>query len=344
MILAGEIGATRIRLAAFETEGNKLQRVVEKIYMSQEHSGLPDIIAHFIRTEGIPVQSACFGVAGPVRGGRSRISNLPWIIDSRELAEQLKLSSVGLINDLEAYAYGVDALESQDFVTLSEGSDDAEGNRAVISARTGLGVAGLYWDGYRHHPFACEGGHTDFAPRNDLEVELLQYLLKKYGHVSCERILSGPGIKNIYDFLRDTKKAEEPHWLREQINEAQDAPPLISQLALENKVAICEQTLAIFVSAYGAETGNCALNFMSTGGIFIGGSIAAKIVPKMKDPIFMQAFSGKGRMQVLLQDIPVKIVLNDDSGIIGAARYTLIQKAFGRAKRVLRNDSSELAS
>ncbi len=344
MILAGEIGATRIRLAAFETEGNKLQRVVEKIYMSQEHRGLPDIIAHFIRTEGIPVQSACFGAAGPVRGGRSRISNLPWIIDSRELAEQLKLSSVGLINDLEAYAYGVDALESQDFVTLSEGSDDAEGNRAVISARTGLGVAGLYWDGYRHHPFACEGGHTDFAPRNDLEVELLQYLLKKYGHVSCERILSGPGIKNIYDFLRDTKKAEEPQWLREQINEAQDAPPLISQLALESKVAICEQTLAIFVSVYGAETGNCALNFMSTGGIFIGGSIAAKIVPKMKDPIFMQAFSGKGRMQVLLQDIPVKIVLNDDSGIIGAARYTLIQKAFGRAKRVLRNDSSELAS
>ena len=251
---------------------------------------------------------------------------------------------MGLINDLEAYAYGVDALESQDFVTLSEGSDDAEGNRAVISARTGLGVAGLYWDGYRHHPFACEGGHTDFAPRNDLEVELLQYLLKKYGHVSCERILSGPGIKNIYDFLRDTKKAEEPQWLREQINEAQDAPPLISQLALENKVAICEQTLAIFVSVYGAETGNCALNFMSTGGIFIGGSIAAKIVPKMKDPIFMQAFSGKGRMQVLLQDIPVKIVLNDDSGIIGAARYTLIQKAFGRAKRVVSNDSSELAS
>src|SRR5712692_11935432 len=333
MILAGEIGATRIRLAAFETEGNKLQRVVEKIYMSQEHRGLPDIIAHFIRTEGIPVQSACFGAAGPVRGGRSRISNLPWIIDSRELAEQLKLSSVGLINDLEAYAYGVDALESQDFVTLSEGSDDAEGNRAVISARTGLGVAGLYWDGYRHHPFACEGGHTDFAPRNALEMELLAYLQKKYGRISCERLLSGPGIKNIYDFLRDTQKAEEPQWLQDQIGGAPDAPALISQLAQEGKAAICDQAMPIFVSIYGAETGNVALNFLSTGGIFIGGSVAAKNVSKMKDPIFMESFLDKGRMVDLLKEIPVTIVLNDDSGLIGAARYTLIEKAFRTAKR-----------
>ena len=333
MILAGDIGATRTRLAAFETEGNKLQCVVEKISKSQEHSGLAEIIADFIKTEGIPVQSACFGVAGPVRGGRSKISNLPWIIDARELAKQLKLNSVGLINDLEAYAYGIDGLESKDFVTLSAGSGDEEGNRAVISARTGLGIAGLYWDGYRHHPFGCEGGHSDFAPRNPLEVELLQYLLKKYGRVSCERILSGPGIKNVYDFLRDTRKADEPQWLKEQISQAHDPPALISQLALENKAAICEQTLSIFVSVYGAETGNCALNFMSTGGIFIGGSIAAKIVPKMKDPIFMQSFLDKGRMKALLADMPVKIVLNDDSGIIGAARYALIQKAFGKTNR-----------
>ncbi len=189
MILAGDIGGTRTRLAAFQTEGNKLQCVVEKISRSQEHNGLAEVVADFIKTEGIPVQSACFGVAGPVRGGRSKISNLPWIIDSRELAKQLKLTSVGLINDLEAYAYGIDALESKDFVTLSAGSGDEEGNRAVISARTGLGIAGLYWDGYRHHPFGCEGGHSDFAPRNPLEVEMLQYLLKKYGRVSYERIL-----------------------------------------------------------------------------------------------------------------------------------------------------------
>jgi glucokinase len=328
MILAGEIGATRTRLAAFESEGNKLQCIVEKTYQSQEHNGLAEIIAGFIRTEGIPVHSACFGVAGPVRAGRSKISNLPWTIDSRELAAQLRLSTLGLLNDLEAYAYGVDGLESKDFVTLREGAEDAEGNRAVISARTGLGVAGLYWDGYRHHPFACEGGHADFAARNDLEMDLTRYLRNKHGHVSCERILSGPGIKNIYDFLRDTHKAEEPGWLKDQMAQAPDQPALISRLALERKAPICEQVLSVFVSVYGSETGNCALNFMSTAGIFIGGSIAAKILPKMQDPVFMQSFLDKGRMRALLEDMPVKIVLNDDAGLIGAARYTLIQKAF----------------
>lgn len=328
MILAGEIGATRTRLAAFESDGNKLEKVVEKIYMSQQESGLPDIITNFVKSEGIPVHSACFGVAGPVRGGRCKISNLAWTIDSGELAALLKLKSVGLINDLEAFAYGIDGLESKDFITLSPGAEDAVGNRAVISARTGLGVAGLYWDGFRHHPFACEGGHSSFSPSNELEIELLQYLHRKYGRVSCERVLSGPGIKNIYDFLRDTKKAEEPRWLKEQLDSAQDAPALISQLALEKKAAICDQTLSIFVGVYGSQTGDCALNFMSTGGIFIGGSIAAKIVPRMKDPSFLQSFWEKGRMQSLLRDVPVKIVLNDDSGILGAALYTLIRKAF----------------
>ncbi len=265
MILAGDIGGTRTRLAAFETEGSKLKCVIEKTYPSQEHGGLAEIITDFVKTEGIPVHSACFGVAGPVRGGRSKISNLPWTIDSRELAQQLKLESVGLINDLEAYAYGVDALESKDLVTLSEGSEHAEGNRAVISARTGLGVAGLYWDGFRHHPFACEGGHNDFAPRNDLEIELLRYVLKKHGHASSERILSGPGIKTIYDFLRDSKKAEEPAWLKEEMEKSHDAPALISKMALEKKAPICDQTMSVFVSAYGAKAGDYALNFMATG-------------------------------------------------------------------------------
>jgi glucokinase len=332
MILAGDIGGTRTLLAAFNTEGSKLQRVVEKTYPSQEHGGLAEIVADFIKTEGIPVHSACFGVAGPVRAGRSKISNLPWTIDSRELATQLKLDSVGLINDLEAYAYGVDALESKDLVTLRAGLDDAEGNRAVIAARTGLGVAGLYWDGFRHHPFACEGGHTDFAPRNELEVELFRYILKKHGHVSSERILSGPGIKNIYDFLRDTKKAGEPAWLKEQMDKTHDAPALISQMAQEKKAPICEQTFSIFVSLYGAKTGDCALTFMSTGGIFICGIIAARNLARMQEPAFMEAFLSKGRMRGLLEEMPVKIVVNDDCGIMGAARYTLIQRAFGKPK------------
>ena len=328
MIVAGEIGATRTRLAAFQTEGNQLRLVVERNYMSQELRGLSDVLAQFTRGEGIAVDSACFGVAGPVRAGRSQLANLSWIIDARELGQQLKLKFVYLLNDLEAYAYGIDALESKDFVTLREGTEDAEGNRAIISAKTGLGVAGLYWDGSRHRPFACEGGHADFAARNALQSELLAYLQKKHGHVSCERVLSGPGIKNIYEFLRDARKAEEPAWLREQMQAAPDQPALISRLALEGKAAICEQALSIFVSIFGAQAGNCALTFMSTGGIFIGGSIAAKILPKMQEPAFMEAFLDKGRMQSLLKDMPVKIILNDDCGLIGAARCTLVQKAF----------------
>jgi len=333
MILAGEIGATRTRLAAFETEGSRLQRVVEKNYMSQQHDGLSGILTDFIKTEGIPVHSACLGVAGPVRAGRSKISNLPWVIDAREVAKQLKLNSVGLLNDLEAYAYGIDGLDSKDFITLSEGAEEAEGNRAVISAKTGLGMAGLYWDGFRHHPFGCEGGHADFAPRDEIQIELLGHLQKKYGRISCERILSGPGIKNIYDFLRDAHKAEEPEWLRTEMSAAPDPPALISRLALEGKAAICDQALSIFVSVFGAQAGNCALNFMSNGGIFIGGVIAAKIAPRMKDPLFMESFLDKGRMATILKDMPVRIVVNDDCGMIGAARYTLVQKAFRTASR-----------
>jgi len=328
MILAGEIGATRTRLAAFETEGNRLSRVVEKTYRSHDHSSLSEILPQFTRSEGIPVHSACFGVAGPVRAGRSKISNLDWTIDAKELAVQLKLSTVGLLNDLEAYAYGIDALDSKDFITISPGSEDAEGNRAVISAKTGLGMAGLYWDGFRHHPFACEGGHADFAPRDAIQIELLAHLQKQYGRVSTERILSGPGIRHIYDFLRDAKKAEEPSWLREQLAAAPDQPALISKLAMEGKAAICEQTLSIFVSVFGAEAGNCALRYLTAGGIYLGGVIAAKIAPKMQDPIFMQSFLDKGRMESILKDMPVQIIANDDCGLIGAARFTLVQKAF----------------
>jgi glucokinase len=329
MILAGDIGGTNARLAAFETEGSRLQCVVEKVYPSQSHSGLPEIVADFVKTEGIPAQSACFGVAGPVRGGRSKISNLPWVIDSRELATQLRLRTVGLINDLEALAYGLDVLESKDFVTISEGSCDADGNMAVVSAGSGLGEAGLYWDGFRHHPFACEGGHTEFAPKNEVEIELLQYLMRKYGHqhVSYERILSGPGVRNVYEFLRDTGKEEEPAWLKEQIAETRDVPALISELALSNKAEICNRTLSIFVSVFGSEAGNCALKFMGTGGVFVAG-IAGKIVQKMKEPAFMESFLDKGRMKPLLEGVPVKVVLNDDSGLIGAARFALVQKAF----------------
>ena len=333
MILAAEIGATRTRLAAFQTEGNRLQCAIEKTYPSHEYGSLAEILPQFTRTEGIPVHSACFGVAGPVRAGRSKISNLPWTIDAKEIAAQLKLATVGLLNDREAYAYGIDALDSKDFIQISPGSENAEGNRAVISAKTGLGMAGLFWDGFRHHPFACEGGHADFAPRDPIQVELLAYLQKQYGRVSCERVLSGPGIHDIYQFLRDTKKADESPDVRDQLNAAADASPLISRLALEGKSTTCAQALSIFVSVFGAEAGNCALRYMTTGGIYIGGVIAAKIAPKMQDGTFLRAFLDKGRMESILKDMPVQIIANDDAGLIGAARYTLVQKAFKSSTR-----------
>jgi glucokinase len=334
MILAGDVGGTNVRLAAFEVEGNRLKCVVEKIYKATEYKGIAEIAADFVKSEGIPVDRACLGVAGPVRHGRVHLSNLDWVIEANALAQQLRLPTVGLINDLEAYAYGINVLESKDFVTLQEGQQDPTGNTAVISAGTGLGEAGMYWDGFRQHPFACEGGHADFAPRNDVETELLRYLLKKHEHVSWERILSGPGVRNVYEFLRDTKTEDEPAWLAEQVKQAHDAPALVSQLALEKKARICERTMELFVGVYGAETGNCALKFMSVGGIYIGGSIAAKILPLMKQPLFMESFLSKGRMRPLLEEMPVKIVLNDDAGILGAAHYTLVQKAFGREASV----------
>ena len=329
MILAGDIGGTHIRLAAFELEGNRLQCAVEKIYEAANHKGLCEPLRKFVMGEGIPVDRACFGVAGPVRHNQVKVSNLPWTIDGLELAEELRLRCVGLLNDLEAYAYGIGALDSKDFVTLQEGQQEAAGNTAVISAGTGLGEAGLFWDGFRLHPFASEGGHSDFSPRSDVEIEMLKYMLKRFGHVSWERVLSGPGIRNIYEFLRDTKTAEEPRWLADEIKQAHDVPALISQHAIEHKSPICEQTMELFISLYGAEAGNCALKFMSLGGMYIGGSIAAKILTLMKHPVFLESFRAKGRMQKLLEDMPVKIVLNDDAGIIGAARYTLVQKAFG---------------
>lgn len=330
MILATDIGATNARVAAFDLEGNRLNCVVETVYKAAEHKGLSEVLKDFISSNGVMVDRACIGAAGPVRQGTIKIVNLDWTINSKEVAQQLRLPCVGLINDLEAFAYGITVLSNSDFVTLQEGNHpNPTGNTAVIAAGSGLGEAGMYWDGVRQHPFPCEGGHADFAARNDIEIELLRYLKKRHEHVSVERILSGPGIRNVYEFLRDTKTEEEPAWLADQMKAATDVPALISQLALEHKARICERTMEIFVSVYGAEAGNCALKFMSTGGMYVGGNIAVKALPLLKQPHFMDAFLGKGRMRPLLEDMPVKVVLNDDAGILGAAHYTLVQKAFG---------------
>ena len=236
----------------------------------------------------------------------------------------LRLRSVGLLNDLEAHAYGIALLAPEDFMTLNQGAADASGNAAVIAAGTGLGEAGLYWNGQQHLPFAGEGGHTSFAPSDPLQIELLRFLSQEFGHVSWERVLSGPGLYNIYRFLRDTGRGEEPDWLTEKMQQ-HDPSAVISQTALADTSVLCRQALDLFVVLYGAEAGNMALKLMATAGVYVGGGIAPKIIQKLTDSTFMEAFVAKGRLKPLLQAIPVRIIMNDKVALLGAARFATLQ-------------------
>lgn len=324
MILAGDIGGTHARLALFDATNGRLKLVNEAVYPSRDYPGLEQIVSTFVRNDSGKVDAACFGVAGPVREGRAQISNLPWAVETSSLSSELKLSSTFLINDLEAMAWGIGALQPSDVVTLNLGARNACGNRAVIAAGTGLGQAGMYWDGRQHHIFACEGGHTDFAPRGDNQVELLRYLEAKFGRVSYERVLSGPGLVNIYQFLRDTGQGEEPKWLAEKLAIG-DPAAVISKAAMDGKSPLCEQALDIFVAIYGAEAGNLALKLMSTGGIFVTGGIAPKILAKLSSERFLDAFLDKGRMRPLLESMPVQVIVNESTGLLGAARCAVVR-------------------
>ncbi len=319
MILAGDIGGTSSRLAVFELQDGRLRLVTERIYPSQKYVGLDRIVTDFVSTSQFQIDAACFGIAGPVRNGTVATPNLAWVVDSKSLARSLGLSTVQLINDLEANAYGIAALEPVDFVTLNAGAPDAKGNTAVISAGTGLGEAGLFWDGHAHQPFACEGGHADFAPRNELEIELLRHLLARFGNVSYERVVSGPGLHNIYLFLRDSGRGQEPASLAQELQKA-DPSAVISRSALEGRYELCIQALDMFVSIYGAEAGNLALKTMATGGVFVGGGIAPKIISKLQGPAFMAAFTAKGRMRPLVEAIPVRVIMKETTALLGAAR------------------------
>jgi glucokinase len=327
MILAGDIGGTNTRLACFEEQdANRLRLTVERIYQSHEHQGLNEIVAAFVRETAVTIGKACFGIAGPVLNGLVTTPNLPWIVDRSQLSKELGISGVWLINDLEAHASGIGDLGPGDTIALNQATP-GEGNAALIAAGTGLGEAGLYWDGSRHHPFACEGGHADFAPRDDMEIALLQYLIKKFGRVSYERVISGPGLKNIYDFLRDTQIEPEPGWLKEELAGSEDQTPVISRYGLETKASICEHALDLFVAIYGAETGNLALKFKALRGVFISGGIAAKIMPRINSPRFLEAFAAKGRLRPMVEAIPLRVIMNNKVGLIGAARYAAEQLA-----------------
>ena len=324
-ILAGDIGGTHTRLALFEVESGRLHCLYEAVYPSAEHASLDAIVERFLESAGMACRLACFGLAGPVRNRRCKTTNLPWLVDAETMEKASGLARVWLINDLEATAWGIAGLGADDFHTLQKGDHKARGNRCVIAAGTGLGEAGLYWDGSRYRPFATEGGHADFAPRNALEFALLEYLGQRFGHVSWERLVSGPGLVAIYRFLKDYRKQAEPDWLTGALRQG-DAAAVISSAALERRCPVCAEALDLFVEFYGAEAGNLALKHMATGGVYIGGGIAPKILPKLKEGGFLRAFNAKGRMEPLLQAMPVHVIVNDRAALYGPGLYAMARR------------------
>ena len=325
MILAGDIGGTKINLAGFEVAAGRLKAKVSDTFPSRDYSRLEDVVRLFLAGHRLKVEHACFGIPGPVKQGRSLLTNLGWTIDAQEVARGLGLGQVWLLNDLQANAYGVAALSPEDFVSLNDGNPDADGNQAIIAAGTGLGEGGMVRNGGRQIAIASEGGHADFAPRTDLDMELFHYLRAQFGQVVWEHVLSGPGQFNIYKFLRDTKRGEEPAWLAAELRRDEPPPAVITRAALAGKCRLCEQALDMFVTYYGAEAANLALKFMAAGGVFVGGGIAPKIIGKLKDGTFLKAFIGAGRMKSFLETVPVRVILNEKTALLGAARFAAMQ-------------------
>jgi len=325
LFLAGDIGGTKTRLALLEVNGTHVVIHRETSYASQRYATFETLLGEFL-SSGESVSDAAFGIAGPVQDGMAQATNLPWRIDAAALRRRFGFLRCNLLNDLEATAYGLPALGEDDLLTLQTGNPNVQGNAAVIAAGTGLGEAGLYWDGRAHWPFATEGGHTRFSPRNALEIALLQHLQQRHGHVSWERVVSGMALPDLYAFLLVYRHAETPSWLSEQVSGA-NAASAISAAALAGNDVICAETMQLFGSLYGAEAGNLALKVMSRGGLYVGGGIAPKILPLLQNGVFLEAFLDKGRMSSLLAAIPVKVILNDRAALYGPALYGVQQAA-----------------
>ena len=326
MILAGDVGGTKINLSAFELAGGQLHSRASACYPSRDFANLEDALRKFLGENPVKVEAAAFGAAGPAKRNAILLTNLRWNLVGSDIARFLGIAQVGLVNDLVANAYGIAALAPEDFVVLNPGEADAEGNQAIIAAGTGLGEAGLNWDGQRHTPVASEGGNCDFAPRTELDMELLRHLQKQYPQVLWEFVISGYGMMNLYRFLRDTRRGEEPAWLAEEIRkDEKSAPAVITRAALEKKSPLCELTLELFVNYYGCEAANLALKYMATGGVFLSGGISPKIIEKLKDGTFMKAFIGQHRYKDYLAAIPVKVIMNEKAPLLGAARYAALQ-------------------
>jgi len=318
VLLAADVGGTKTDVALFKRRNGSMLLEKEAVFPSQKFDSLAEIIRNFNGKAPFP-ERLSIAFAGPVLHGKATATNLDWQVDAEVLGRELGISEVFLLNDLEAEAYGVAALKKQDLTTIFSGNNAVEGNMAIIAPGTGLGEAGLIWDGQLFHPFATEGGHTDFAPRTEFDWELLLFLQKQFGHVSWERVVSGPGIHQIYCFLRDVKNWEEPAYLSE-IMKNNDPPAAIAQAALEN-YPICEETMRLFVRYLAIETSNLALKLKATGGIFIGGGILPKIWNENFRKVFIEHFFQVGRMRHLMEKIPVQLILNPKTALLGAAWY-----------------------
>ena len=341
MILAGDIGGTKINLALYDWEKGRVDPIREDTIWTADYESLEEVLTEFLEEPATtepdsddpsdedsaspspsissPLTAACFGVPGPVLNNTCRTTNIPWTIEGDKLAEFLKIPQVRLLNDLEATAYGLPLLEPDEIEDLNPNapSPPPDGTRALLAAGTGLGESLIVWTGKDYQICPSEGGHADFAPNNDLEIELLRYLRTSYLHVSYERVLSGPGLHLLYQFLRDTQK-NEPTWFAEKLPTG-DPASLIAEAGLEGKPDICKNALQLFVSIYGAEAGNMALKTLAMGGVYIGGGIAPKILPALQDGTFMKSFLAKGRYKRLLAKIPVRVILNPHTALLGAA-------------------------
>jgi len=318
VILAGDIGGTKTYLGLFDVKDGRPELKKLGSFLNSGFSGHLGIIEEFLK-DGGGVEAAAFGVAGTVSDGRCSMTNISWTIDAGEIRNKFRIKKVGLLNDLVATAWGIDLLSGEDIHTLQEGKK-AAGNAAVIAAGTGLGESVLYWDGSSHIPLASEGGHADFAPRNPIEMELFLRLAAIYGHVSYERVLSGRGLEDIYNFLRNRSGVAEPSGLRKKIGA--DGAAAVSEEAMSGTDEVCGSALELFISVYGAEAGNMALRALPAGGLYVGGGIAVKILPALiKNNAFIESFRSKGRMEGFLSSVPVHVILNDKTGLLGAARY-----------------------
>jgi glucokinase len=322
--LAADIGGTKTILALFSPTKGPHNPIIEKTYPSNDYDSLEDIVLDFLRGEPDGISGASIGVAGPVIGGKSHVTNLRWIVDAGSLSRVLDGAPVNLLNDLEAITTGIPYLKPLELATLIPGEPQVHGTIAVIAPGTGLGEGFSVWTGERYRSYPSEGGHSSFGPETPVELELLNFLWPTFGHVSYERVCSGLGMINLYRFFRDGKGLAEPAWLKEELAGVNDPTPVIARAALEGKAEICTKSLELFVSILGSEAGNLALKVLATGGVYLGGGIPPRILPFLEMENFRRSFIDKGRFADVLNRVPVHVILHRHAGLFGAACHRLM--------------------